>query len=120
MARMFWLPLSVVLAGLPILFLAFRAFDRLVRHQRQNYAAAWRADGCPRPLLFPKDWPKSLGSSWATQRCSMVWPLRTPAWVKGDAAAMAHLRSLRRFVLLWNFVVMPSSVAALLFAVLRR
>lgn len=113
--RMLWLPLSVMLAGLPVLLKAFGAFGRLVEVQRRNHSRAWRADGCPR--TFHGLWPTP--ANWAAQRCSILWVWRTPDWVEGDAEAATHLRNLRRFTRLWIFGAMPIYVAALLLAVAR-
>src|SRR5687768_15115917 len=107
-----WLPLSVMVAGLPIVFLALDSFDQLVLYQRANHTEAWQADGCPQPFF-------SFRRNWATQRCSFVWTFRDPAWVRDDAEAAKRLRKMRRYVFLWYLVVLPIYAGALAVAVSR-
>jgi len=45
------LPLAVAALGLPVLFLAFRAFNALIALERTRHPAVWERDGRPEPLL---------------------------------------------------------------------
>ncbi len=112
------LPLAVAALGLPVLFLAFRAFNALIALERTRHPAVWERDGRPEPLLtwFGRT---SLRSWIATQRCSVVWVFKTPSWAKADPEALLQLRRLRLFVGIWNLGVMPVYVAMLYIAITR-
>lgn len=113
------LPLLVVVAGLPILFLTFRAFDRLVLIQRTRHGQVWEADGCPHPFFFSgnEQWTRSFRSLRATRYCSMAWLFSTPEWCRADPEGSRQLKELRRLAALWNLVVMPIFAVAMFVAV---
>ena len=101
-------PIAVFILGVPILIRAFLAFDGLVALQRSQYPAAWKSDGCPRPILQGMFRTKFSLSGWlATQRCAFSWVFRTPSWATADPIALATFRRLRVAVAIWNLVVMP-------------
>ena len=115
------MPLIVLLPGLVILAMAFRAFNALVTVQRARHPEAWERDGRPQPFYAAQpDANRSWKSGFATQRCSFVWLFKTPPWVVTDMDALHYLRRLRLFVGLWNLVVIPALVVSIYIAVLRK
>jgi hypothetical protein len=111
-------PLLVLVPGLPVLVLAFRTFDKLLCLQRTSYPDAWIADGRPRPFFFRGGlaWPHTFGTQIASRWLSIAWLLQTPNWVERDFQARHLLRRLRALAALWNLVVMPLFVVALIIA----
>jgi hypothetical protein len=116
---MFILLLLVAIAGSPILFLTFRAFDGLVLIQRTRHPQAWESDGRPRPFLSQGDqeWPRSFGRHFASQHCAVAWVFSTPEWARADPEGRRQLRKLRLLAAVWNLVVVPAFVLAVLIGV---
>jgi hypothetical protein len=115
------MPLVVLLPGLVILAMAFRAFNALVTVQRARHPEAWERDGRPQPFYAAHhNATRSWKSGFATQRCSFVGLFKTPPWVATDTDALHSLRRLRLFVGLWNLVAIPAFVVSIYIAVLRN
>jgi len=88
------------LAG--VLISAFYFLDRLIRHEYQFHREAWENDGRPVGYLFRPPEATWFRSGFAFHRCSLVWPVRTPRWVRDDLTAKRLLSRLRWCVLVWN------------------
>src|SRR5712692_2350244 len=110
--------IMVVMAAALLLLPAFVTFDRLVKREHDHFAQAWEADGRPhgmfwRPEMSFRPSVRLFRSGLVTNRCMLVWPLRTPHWAGGDEEAMRLLRRLRRLLIAWNLgVLVLAAVAA--------
>jgi len=103
-----FLPLFVIIPVLSVLFVLMWTFDRLVGIEFEQFPEDWRADGKPHTLLWHKyDMPRTFRSSFATQRCTIVWLFVMPKWADGHAEASRYVRRLRVFFILWLFVALP-------------
>jgi len=77
-------------------------FDKLVRLQYAYHRAKWEEDGKPCGFFFRPPESRVLGglfvtrpSSWAFQKCSVLWVLSTPEWIKQDQRALRLVHRLR-------------------------
>lgn len=90
--------LIVLVLGSTTLFPMFFTFDRLVRRQHDLHPEAWQAAGCPDGIFWHPPgltyW-RRLRSSLATNKCMLIWPLRTPPWIQSDPEAARLLKRLR-------------------------
>ncbi len=115
---MAWVLLSMmVVMAAALLLPAFVTFDRLVKREHDLFADAWEADGRPhgifwRPEILFRPSLRLFRSGLATNRCMLVWPLRTPRWAGSDDEAMRLLRCLRRLLITWNLGVFVLAVVA--------
>jgi hypothetical protein len=92
---------------------AFIMFDRLVWLEYHSYRRNWEADGQPHGFFWvPPEvkrlggWALSLRSDFASKRCSYVWLLSTPDWVREDQSAKRLLFGMRLLVVLWNVSIL--------------
>jgi hypothetical protein len=76
--------------------------DKLVRLQYASHRAKWEEDGKPRGFFFRPPETRVLGglfvtrsSSWAFQKCSILWMLWTPEWMRQDRRALQLVIRLR-------------------------
>ena len=96
------------LIGLPLLPLiaalmyAFVLFDRLVRAHYENHRDDWEKTGRPAGFFWRAVECHSYRSHLARARLSLVWLLRTPAWIAHSPALAVTLRRLRLAVVTWN------------------
>ena len=77
-------------------------FDKLVRLQYASHRTKWEEDGKPRGFFFRPQETRVLGglfvtrsSSWAFQKCSVLWVLSTPEWMRQDQRALQLVFRLR-------------------------
>ena len=77
-------------------------FDKLVRHQYASHRTKWEEDGKPCGFFFRPPETRVLGgllvtrsSSWAFQKCSILWVLSTPEWMREDQRALRLVYWLR-------------------------
>ena len=81
-------------------------FDKLVRLQYASHRTKWEEDGRPRGFFFRPPETRALGglfvtrsSSWAFQKCSVLWVLSTPEWMRQDPRALRLVVRLRILML---------------------
>ena len=103
-----------------ILLAAFLMFDRLVRLEYHSYRRNWEADGQPHGFFWvPPEvrrlggWTVSFRSDFASKRCSFLWLLSTPDWVRRDEKAKKLLTLLRILVIVWNTSMLVSALVVL-------
>ena len=77
-------------------------FDKLVRLQYASHRTKWEEDGKPHGFFFRPPETRALGglfvtrsSSWAFQKCSVLWVLSTPEWMRKDQRALRLVFRLR-------------------------
>jgi hypothetical protein len=77
-------------------------FDELVRLQYASHRTKWEQDGKPCGFFFRPAETRVLGglfvtrtSSWAFQKCSILWVLSTPEWMRKDQQALRLVIRLR-------------------------
>ena len=116
-----FLPLAVLLLGMPLIILATLSFDALVRAQLERHRESWVADGQPVTILQRHEQCSYGLRNWlATHRCLFVWLFVTPTWVRGDGEATRHLRRMRTCAAAWNLGAMPLFVLSAIAAVVWR
>ena len=102
------LPGFILLMSLPLLVIAFVAFDAAVLIQRNRHRDAWVADGMPFTTYRDREqFTRGLRNVLATPRCMFGWLFRTPSWALNDEEAISQLHRLRLCVGLWNLVAIP-------------
>ena len=79
-----------------------RTFDKLVRLQYASHRTKWEEDGKPHGFFFRPPEIRVLGglfvtrtSAWAFQKCSVLWVLSTPEWMRKDQRALRLVFRLR-------------------------
>jgi hypothetical protein len=114
-----FLPLVVLLLGMPLVLVSALAFDAIVLIELDRYRESWVADGMPLPFYRRDErFSWSLRSWLATSRCSIVWLFVSPKWIREDVEASRYLRRMRISAAAWNLAAMPlfilSAIAAAL------
>ena len=113
-----FLPIAILVLGVPILVYCFLTFDDLVLLERERHNCAWERDRRPRTFLRRRsEFDRSFPAWFATQRCSLTWPLKSPSWTRSDPEAARLLRRHRLFVAAWCFVVVPAFALAAMLSV---
>jgi hypothetical protein len=85
-----------------VLTAAFLIFDQLVKLEYRKYRTEWEKDGKPHGFFWkPPESPLVRGAM-ATNRLSLYWLFRSPAWMKQNPSAVSLAKWLRICVAIWN------------------
>ena len=104
--------MSIILAPAAFALLySFAILDRLVRTEYAQDRSAWEADGRPHGFFWRAPECTWFRSAWATNRVSIVWLFKTPAWAASSATYRGWLKRLRICVLFWNVAVLTIAFA---------
>ena len=94
---------------LPILLVAFRTLDRIIRIMHDRYREAWDAFGRPSGMFWRSEEEPTRGSMLAWQKACVFWTFKSPLWAAQDQEVMTLLRRLRFAVMGWNIGVIALS-----------
>jgi hypothetical protein len=105
----------------PVLLLAFRLFDRLVKIEYERHRSNWEEDGKPLGFFWTpaegRNITMILGSSWARNVCCLAWLGGTPDWMRNEPKALKMVVWYRVLIALW---MMGFAGAFVLNAILER
>ena len=107
-------------ALIAVLFGAFYFLDRLIRYEYHFQRGAWERDGRPVGFFFRPPETSWLHSSFAFQRCALVWLFRTPQWIRDDSVARTLLSRLRWCALVWNIGIIIFFLLSFVYAAVTR
>jgi hypothetical protein len=102
-----FLPMAILLAGIPVCISLFWTFDHLVRIEFERFPGNWTADGQPNSLFRPSIKRWSFRTWLATQRCAFTWSIVRPKWSSTDPEARRYARRLQALFGIWILVVIP-------------